>query len=246
MKRLIITVLVALACAVPVQSQAQQLLKVGIQETGAPLNYIDSKSKTAQGLCVDVITEIARDAGFEVQFEPFTFGSLLSALTSNKIDIIASNMSSTPERLVVADFSKTYYSYGEALVVPETDTRSYMSDDELKGMLVGTVGGSTYVAQLNKAGANVKTYAGSIDVLRDVNDGRIAAGIGGAPTLIYFLRNGTYPRVRLVSSYKPANLASIAFVVRKTDSQLLEKINDSLAKLLSDGTVKKLITKWGL
>jgi len=246
MQLLLAVILVALACAVPVQAQVQQILKVGIQEAGVPLNYIDPKSNAAQGLCVDVITEIAKDAGFKVQFEPLAFGSLLSALTSNKIDIIASNMSPIPERRALADFSKTYYTYGEALVVPITDTKDYTSVDEMKGMVVGTVGGSTYVAQLSKAGAVVKTYAAGIDVLRDVNDGRIAAGIGGAPTVMYFLGQGTYPRVRLVTSYKPLNIASIAFVVRKTDGQLLNKIDASLAKLQSNGTVKKLTVKWGL
>ena len=85
-----------------------------------------------------------------------------------------------------------------------------------------------------------------MDVLRDVNDGRIAAGVGGAPTVVYFLRQGTYPRLRLVTSYKPVTLASIAFVVRKTDGQLLSKIDASLVKLQSDGIVKKLTAKWGL
>lgn len=246
MKRLIAAALVALTCTVSSPSQAQQILKVGIQETGVPLNFIDSKSNTAQGLCVDVITEIAKDADFKIQFEPMAFGSLLSALTSNKIDIIGSNMSPTPERRAQADFSETYYSYGEALVVSIADTKDYTSVGDMKAMVIGTVGGSTYVNQLNKAMVSVKTYTGSADVLREVNEGRIAAGIGGAPTVMYFLTQGTYPRVRLVKSYQSANFASIAFVVRKTDSELLKKINASLVRMQSDGSMKKLMAKWGL
>jgi polar amino acid transport system substrate-binding protein len=246
MKRLLTAALVAMAFGVQAPSQAQQVLKVGIQEAGVPLNFIDSKSNTAQGLCVDVMTEIAKDANFTAHFEPMAFGSLLSALTRDEIDIIASNMSSTPERQALADFSNAYFSYGEALVVPVTDTKNYTSVEEMKGMVVGTIGGSTYVAQLTKAGASVKTYAGSVDVLRDVNDGRIAAGLGGAPIVKYFLGQGTNPRVRLVKSYQPKNLASIAFVVRKTDGELLGKINASLARLQSDGTITKLAAKWGL
>jgi len=246
MARLFAFALVALACVVPEPSPAQQSLRVGIQEAGVPLNFIDQKSKTAQGLCVDVISAIARDAHFEVQFEPMAFGALLVALTSNRIDIIASNMSATAERRALADFSKTYFTYGEALVVPVTDSKPYASTDELQGMEVGTVGGSTYVAQLGKAGVRVKPYSGAVDVLRDVNEGHLAAGVGGAPTVTYLLGQGTFPQVRLVKTYRPANFASIAFVVRKTDGELLTQIDTSLARLQADGTVKNLAAKWGL
>ena len=63
-----------------------------------------------------LITEIAKDAGFRVQFEPMAFASLLSALTSTKIDIIGSNMSPIPERRALADFSMAYYTCGAPTV----------------------------------------------------------------------------------------------------------------------------------
>ena len=39
---------------------------------------------------------------------------------------------------------------------------------------------------------------------------------------------------------------SVGIGVRKTDTELLKKINVSLAKLNANGTVDKILTKWSL
>ena len=41
-------------------------------------------------------------------------------------------------------------------------------------------------------------------------------------------------------------MGSVGIGVRKTDQELLKKINASLAKLKADGTVDKILEKWGL
>jgi len=52
--------------------------------------------------------------------------------------------------------------------------------------------------------------------------------------------------VRLVESYKPVTVGTVAIGVRKTDKELLTKINASLAKLKANGAVDKILDKWGL
>jgi len=52
--------------------------------------------------------------------------------------------------------------------------------------------------------------------------------------------------VRLVKSFKPTVVGSVGIGVRKSDDELLKKINTSLAKLKADGTVGKILAKWGL
>ena len=71
---LIILVLVGVVLAGP--TKAQQVLKVGTPpnpNNGSPYSYLDPKSSTMQGVVVDLVTEIARKAGFQVAFEPTQF-----------------------------------------------------------------------------------------------------------------------------------------------------------------------------
>ena len=87
-------------------ASAQQVLKVGSTPTGMPFTFLDTKTNTIQGMMVDLITEIGKDAGFKVQIEPMQFSTLIASLTSNKIDIISAAMFITAARKEVIDFSE--------------------------------------------------------------------------------------------------------------------------------------------
>src|ERR1700675_1502897 len=236
---------VVLAAATP--GSAQQVLKVGSTPTGIPFTFLDTKTNSIQGVMVDLITEVAKDAGSQVQVEPMQFSTLIASLTSNKIDIISAAMFATAARKEVIDFSDPVYTYGEGLLVPKTDTKDYTALEDLKGEIVGAQVGTAFVDALKKTGlfSEVKAYDTIPDILGDVNSGRLKAGFADYPILAYNLKQGGFPDARLVASYKPTVVGTVAIGVRKTDSDLLKKINASLAKLKANGTVDKILDKWG-
>lgn len=227
---------------------AQQTLRVGSTPTGVPFTFLDTKTNSIQGIMVDLITAVGRDAGFAVQIEPMQFSTLIPALTSNKIDLIAAAMYATPARGQIVDFSSTVITYGEGLVVPAKDTRDYAALADMKGFTVGAQVGTAYVEPLQKSGlfAEVKIYDTIPDILRDVNAGRLQAGFADLPIVAYNLQQGGFPGVRLVRSYTSVITGSVGIAVRKTDPALLAQINASLDKLRADGTLKAIMAKWGL
>jgi polar amino acid transport system substrate-binding protein len=247
-QRLVLAATAALAFAAATSASAQQVLKVGSTATGIPFTFLDTKTNTIQGLMVDLITEIGKDAGFQVQIEPMQFSVLIPSLTSNKIDIISAAMFATAARKEVIDFSDAVYTYGEGLLVPSTDKKDYTKLEDLKGEVVGAQVGTAFVDAFKKTGlfSEVKAYDTIPDILRDVNTGRLKAGFGDYPILAYNLKQGNFPEVRLVESYKPTIIGTVGIGVRKGDQDLLKKINDSLAKLRANGTVDKILGKWGL
>src|SRR6266540_3652411 len=74
----------ALAGLLVTPAVAQQTLKVGSTPTGTPFTFLDTKTNTIQGVMVDLITEIGKDAGLNVQIEPMQFSALIPSLTSSK------------------------------------------------------------------------------------------------------------------------------------------------------------------
>ena len=104
-----------------------QVLKVGSTPTGIPFTFLDTKTNTIEGVMVDLIKEIGKDAGFKVEIEGMQFSTLIPSLTSNKIDIIAAAMFITAPRKEVIDFSGPVYTYGEGLIVPKGDARTTRS-----------------------------------------------------------------------------------------------------------------------
>jgi polar amino acid transport system substrate-binding protein len=238
----------ALIGAASLPASAQQVMKVGSTATGIPFTFLDTKTNTIQGVMVDLVTEVGKDAGFQVQVEAMQFATLIAALTSNKIDLISAAMYISPARKEVIDFSEPVYSYGEGLIVPKSDTKDYKTFEDLKGETVGAQVGTVYVEPLKKTGlfADVKIYDTIPDIMRDVNTGRLKAGFGDYPILAYNVQQGNFPDLRLVKSYKSVILGSIGIGMRKGDPDLLKKVNASLNKLKANGTVDKILAKWGL
>jgi polar amino acid transport system substrate-binding protein len=248
LKRLIQAAMAAVVLTAAMPASAQKVLKVGSTPTGVPFTFLDTKTNSIQGIMVDLITEIGKDAGFQVQIEPMQFSTLIASLTSNKIDIISAAMFVTPARKEVIDFSEPFYSYGEGLLVPKSDTKTYAKQDDLKGEVVGAQVGTAFVDALKKSGlfSEVKAYDTIPDILRDVNAGRLKAGFADYPILAYNLKQGGFSEARIVESYKPTTIGAVGIGVRKGDTELLVKINTSLAKLKANGTVEKILDKWGL
>src|SRR5258708_2525437 len=193
-----------------VHAAAQQVLKVGSTPTGIPFTFLDTKTNSIQGVMVDLITEIGKDAGFQVQIEPMQFSALIASLTSNKIDIISAAMFATAARKEVIDFSDPVYTYAEGLVVPKSDTKDFTTLKVSEGEVVGAQVGTAFVDALKKTGlfAEVKAYDTIPDILRDVNAGRLKAGFGDYPILAYNLKQGGFPQVPIADTSKPATLRS--------------------------------------
>ena len=137
------------------------------------------------GMMVDVIEEIGKDSGFKVEIRPMQFSTLIASLTSGKIDIISAAMYSSPERAKVVDFSQDAYACSEGLVLPSGDAKDHVGFEDLKGKKVGAQIGTRYIDALKASGApvEVSAYDSLPDILRDVSNGRLDAGIGDYPIL---------------------------------------------------------------
>jgi polar amino acid transport system substrate-binding protein len=225
-----------------------QNYKVGATPTGVPFTFLDTKTNSIQGVMVDLIQAIAKDQGFTVEIQGMPFNTLIPSLQTSKIDIISCALGITPQRAEVVDFSSPVYTYGEGVVVSGKDTNEYKSYDEFKGELVGVQVGTVWQEPLKKTGIfkEVRAYDSMADAIRDVSLGRIKAAFGDYPIVAYQISQGVHKDVRLVKGIKPLLTVDIGMAVRKGDKANLEKLNKSLAKLKADGTMDKILSKYGL
>ncbi|HEV7438453.1 MAG TPA: ABC transporter substrate-binding protein [Methylobacterium sp.] len=248
MRDLVRAACLALATLAAAPAQAEPPLRVGATPTGLPFTFLDTKSNSIQGVMVDLINAVGQEAGFVPAVEPLQFSTLIPALTARKIDLISAAMFITPQRKEVVDFSDPVYSYGEGLIVPKADTKAYTSFEDLKGETVGAQVGTAFVEPLRKSGlfAEVKIYDTIPDIIRDVNSGRLKAGFADSPILAYYVKQGTFPGVRMVEGFKPRVTASVGVALRKGDGDLLPRINAAIAKLKQNGGLKAILDKWGL
>ena len=93
--------------------------------------------------------------------------------------------------------------------------------------------------------SDVKVYKGIPDIIADVNAGRIDAGFGDGPMAAYYLSQGRYPKVKMVESYEASAGGEFGLALRKGDERM-PKINAAIARIKSDGTLQKILAKYGL
>ena len=172
---------------------------------------------------------------------------LPAALQNNKIDITLINV--TPDVMAV---TSQIYSYRDILMVKKGDTKDYRTWEDLKGMVVGVLTNTPVAAELQKNAATFKeikqynTGPASDQALSagEVQAAIVSNGISGRENW----RQGKppYNQFIIVESYQPRITREQGFGVRKDQTDLLAKINGSLAKLKGNGTMQTIFSKYGL
>lgn len=229
-------------------AQAQTVVRVGSTPSGSPFTFLDTKTNTIQGVMVDIVRAVGKQAGFEVQIEPMAFSALIGSLTSKRIDLVSAAMFITPARQEVVAFSEPIYRYGEGVMVQKSDPAAYTSFADMKGMTVGVQIGTAFVEPVQKSGVfkEVKLYDNPQDMMRDANANRIQAGFMDFPIAAYILTQGNYPNLRMATQYKPTVMGSLGLAARKDDPELLARVNKALAALQANGEIDAILKKWGL
>ncbi|WP_313122766.1 transporter substrate-binding domain-containing protein, partial [Exiguobacterium sp.] len=130
-----------------------KVITVGTEATYPPFTYKE-KGKL-MGYDVDVMNEVAKRAGYKVDYKAMDFKGLIPALDSKRIDVIANQMGITPERQEKYAFSDAYTVSGSTIIV-NNKTNDIKTLDDLKGKTVGSTQGSLYAKTAEEAGAKVK------------------------------------------------------------------------------------------
>jgi polar amino acid transport system substrate-binding protein len=204
------------------------------------------EKQTLTGAMVEIVHAIARDAGFSVRTQVMSFAALIPSLMARKIDLISAAMLRTPAREQVVDFSAPIFSYGGGVVVRDADMRDYATIADLKNKAIGTQMGTLYGEQAQQAGAaDVKYYDSLPDALHDLHAGRIDAVYGDAPILSYHVAHIQNSRLRYVKAFHPPMLQDICLIVRKSDVQLLHRINAAIEQLRST-EIHSILVRWNL
>ncbi|EPX87050.1 ABC transporter substrate-binding protein [Salipiger mucosus] len=228
-------------------ASAQESLSVGVTTTGVPFTFIDTSTQDPTGAMVDLAAAIAEDIGRTPEFEVMQFSGLIQGLKIGRIDLISAGMFATDTRKEVVDFSQTVYSYGDAMFVAADDETEYAIDD-LEGEVVGAQIGTTFADQLQAMGtfSEVKLYDSLVDIMRDVQLGRIKAGFGDKPIIGYQIAQNPQLGVRLVEGYEPMGMGQVALAVSKENPELLEQVNASISEMKESGELEDIFGKYGL
>lgn len=218
----------------------EDMLTVGVDPDYAPFEFVDAATGEVVGFDIDLMREIGRLNGWQINFREMPFEMLLSALHAGQSGAAISAITITPKRQAVVDFSDPYYLTGQSFVVLAGDS-SFTEPFDLRGRRVGVQLGSTGEELAKRTdGALVFLYDDIREAFRLLGDGDLDVVIDDCPSALTYLKR--HAEFEIVGPELDAQYYGIA--VHKGAPARLEKINQALAKLIGDGTYDSLHLKW--
>lgn len=209
-----------------------------VTEAGfSPYEYIEGNEIV--GVDVDIAKEIASSMGKELEIRDVAFDSIINELNSGKADFAAAGISITDERQKEIDFSIEYVSSKQVIVTKKNSNIKTINDLNNKTISVqlGSVG-DTYVTKNFKASKIIrqkKFLAAAEDVKANKSDCIVMDEL---------------PARELVNANSELVILDIelftdkyAIAVKKGNTELLNKINEVLNKLIEEGKIEEYIIK---
>ncbi|WP_051058693.1 transporter substrate-binding domain-containing protein [Paenibacillus shenyangensis] len=211
--------------------------------------FIDENGKLT-GYDVELVREIdKRLPDVEFEFKTMEFSNLLLSLDTSKIDFVAHQMETNPERQQKYLFNKVPYSiFLNRVAVAKNNTAIHGLDDLAgkKVMTSATSNAAYLLNQYNKTHNNaiqiVYTSGAANDTVQQIVSGRVDATI----TTDFANRFNTDAdgQVALKTVGEPLNESNVYFVFRKDEQQLADEIDQAVSEIKADGTLKQLSEKW--
>lgn len=216
---------------------------VASDATWPPMEFVD-ENKNIVGFGPDLVNEIAKAAGFEVEIKNTAWDGIFAGLASGSYQAISSSVTITEERKATMDFSEPYVNAGQVLVVGK-ETTGVASLADLAGKKVGAQIGTTGAIEVGKvAGVELKTYDEVGLAFEDLANGNIAGVVADSPISANFALQNPKFKDRLMIVGVPFTDEWLGFAVKKGDAKTLKLFNDGLAKVKASGKLDELAKKW--
>jgi ABC-type amino acid transport substrate-binding protein len=231
----------------PEKTEARKTIIVAADTNLVPMAYMGDENQMI-GFEPDLINAVADLAGFDIEIVSVAFPGLFGGLITGKFDLVISSITILEERKERMAFSIPYLKTGLALVVrKEQDGVHSVEDLRDKNLLAGAQNGTTAYFYLEKYPTlRKKGYEAHGHAVTDLINGKLDAVLGESTGTLYYKnqKKDYFKSIKMVGEILTEEYFGMVF--RKEDRELREKVNRALEKLLADGTVKKLHTKWDL
>ena len=197
-----------------------------------------------EGIDVEVADAIAQKLGLELVIDDMDFDAALLAVQQGKSDIVMAGVSVTEDRQLVMNFSDSYATGVQVVIVKEG---SDVTMDNLGEMMIGCQRGTTgyiYASDTPENGGygedHVTAFDNGASAVQALQNGQVdCVIIDSAPAAEFVAAN---PGLALLEG----NWVEEAYAIgmSKENTALQTAINEALAELIADGTVQGIVDKY--
>lgn len=193
-----------------------------------------------EGIDIETAQAIADKLGLELQIDDMDFDAALLAVQQGKSDMVMAGVTVTDERQNVMDFTDSYATGIQSIIVKEDS--DIASVDDLAGKKIGTQRGTTgYLYCSDDFGdENIVAYDDGLTAVQMLNNGQVdCVVIDNAPAKEFVAAN---PGLKLLDTAYVEE--SYAIGIGKGNTELKDAINTALEELKADGTLQAIVDKY--
>jgi ABC-type amino acid transport substrate-binding protein len=221
------------------QIKSRGKLIAGVKFDTPPFGFLNNKNEPV-GFDLDIVRGIAKRIGVPVEFVKVTSPTRIPLLVSGNVDLSAASMTHTVERDKSIDFSITYYTGAQALIVPKSSSIHGLKD--LAGKQVSVQQGTTLEKNIAKVApeAKVVAFKDYTSAWLALVQGRVDALTGSMNILQGFQKdNADFIILPDRFSVEPFGIG-----VRQGDSGVRDAVNFALIDMWKSGEYAELYRKW--
>lgn len=214
------------------------VLTMATNATFPPYEYYEGNEIV--GIDAEIAEAVAAKLGLELKIEDMEFNSITIAVTQGRADIGLAGMTVTEERKEAVDFSDSYATGIQVVIVSEDS--DIQSVDDLEGRKIGVQLATTgdIYAKEDFGEENVEAYNKGADAVMALKQGKVDAVIIDNQPALAFVKGAEGLKI-LDTEYAVEDYAA---AIAKDNGALLEAINGALGELKNDGTIQTIIDKY--
>jgi polar amino acid transport system substrate-binding protein len=222
-------------------------------EGGVPYIFADPDNPSKYiGFEVDLANALGKEFGRRVIPRQYDFSALFDGLQRGDFDFAMNGLEVTPSRKKRVLFCRPYYVYRLQLIARSDEERFHNLQECAKlGLTVGTLEATAAEQLLDRLHCPKKTYPDQEGPFKDLLLRRIDAVLIDLPIAIYYAKPDAHNRyakklkgLKFVGEPLARGYYSIA--VRKDNQRLADEINAALGRMLDDGELERIYSKWDL
>ena len=202
-----------------------------------PYEYLEGSD--FKGIDIEIAQAIAEDLGKELVIEDMAFESIIPAVQSGKADIGLAGMTIDEDRLKNVDFSDTYTTATQVIIVKKGS--DITTADGLEGKIIGVQLGTTgdmFAGDVKDA--TVERYNKGFEAVQALSQGKIdAVIIDNEPAKVFVSQSDDIEILE-----EEFAVEDYAIAIKKGNEELQKQINESLDKLKESGDLQKIIDKY--
>lgn len=227
-------------------AQAGKLI-MGTNAAFPPFEYVTSKGLVGEydGIDVAIAKKIAEDMNVELVIEDMEFEGLIASVQTGKVDLVIAGMTVKPERQEKVDFSDTYFTAEQSIVVAKDNTDITKADDlknnKKVGVVLGYTGDSIVTETLQVAENNILRVSRGIDAVQELKNGKLDAVVIDSATAQALASKND---LKIVKDEAVFEAEEYAIAVKKGNSGLVQEVNKVLKKMKDSGEIDQLAQKY--